>query len=182
MTANGWLQILVFFAVLVALMRPLGIYMARVFEGQKTFLDPILKPVERLLYRLCGVKADVEMGWREYGVAMLLFSFVSLLLTYLIERAQHFLPWNPQGLAGVEQALAWKNDLFLFHDTDLGTIMRMVSRWYDVKVVYEGKTAQTFNGKISRDTPLSKLLTILELTGDIYFTIEGDTITVKNLQ
>jgi K+-transporting ATPase ATPase A chain len=107
MTANGWLQILVFFVVLVALMRPLGIYMARVFEGQRTFLDPVLKPVERLLYRLCGVKADVEMGWREYGAAMLLFSFVSLLLTYIIERAQHILPWNPQGLAGVEQALAW---------------------------------------------------------------------------
>jgi K+-transporting ATPase ATPase A chain len=107
MTANGWLQIVLLLAVVVALMRPLGIYMARVFEGERTFLDPVLKPVERLLYRACGVKADVEMGWREYGAAMLLFSFVSLLLTYVIERAQHFLPWNPQKLAGVEQALAW---------------------------------------------------------------------------
>jgi K+-transporting ATPase ATPase A chain len=107
MTANGWLQILLFLAVLVALMRPLGLYMARVFEGQRTFLDPVVKPIERLLYRLCGVKADEEMGWREYGAAMLLFSFISLLLTYIIERAQHLLPWNPQGLAGVEQALAW---------------------------------------------------------------------------
>src|SRR5580658_838361 len=107
MTANGWLQILLFLAVLVALMRPLGLYMARVFEGQRTFLDPVVKPIERLLYRLCDVKADEEMGWREYGAAMLLFSFVSLLLTYIIERAQHLLPWNPQGLAGVEQALAW---------------------------------------------------------------------------
>ncbi|HEY1766775.1 MAG TPA: potassium-transporting ATPase subunit KdpA, partial [Terracidiphilus sp.] len=107
MTANGWLQIVLLLAVVVALMRPLGMYMARVFEGKRTFLDPVLKPVERLLYRACGVKADVEMGWREYGAAMLLFSFVSLLLTYIIERAQHFLPWNPQKLAGVEQALAW---------------------------------------------------------------------------
>jgi K+-transporting ATPase ATPase A chain len=107
MTANGWLQILIFLAVLIALMRPLGLYMARVFEGERTFLDPVLRPVERTLYRLCGVKAEVEMGWREYGVAMLLFSFVSLLLTYLIERVQHILPWNPQKLAGVEQALAW---------------------------------------------------------------------------
>jgi ferric-dicitrate binding protein FerR (iron transport regulator) len=82
----------------------------------------------------------------------------------------------------MEQALAWKNNLFLFHDTDIETIMRMVSRWYDVSVVYEGKTTQAFNGKISRDTSLSKLLTILELTGDIYFTIEGDTVTVKSLQ
>ena len=107
MTANGWLQILLLVAVVIALMRPLGLYMAAVFEGKRTFLDPVLKPVERLLYRLCGVAADREMGWREYGAAMLLFSFVSLLLTYVIERAQHFLPWNPQGLAAVEQALAW---------------------------------------------------------------------------
>jgi potassium-transporting ATPase potassium-binding subunit len=107
MTANGWLQILVFLAVLVLLMRPLGLYMARVFEGERTFLDPVLRPVERFLYRLCGVNAEQEMSWREYAAAMLLFSFVSLLLTYIIERVQHFLPWNPQGLAGVEPALAW---------------------------------------------------------------------------
>src|SRR5271170_3304065 len=107
MTANGWLQFLLFFVVLVALMQPLGLYMARVFEGERTFLDRLLKPIERLIYRLGGVKADTEMNWREYTAAMLLFSFVSLTLTYVIERAQHFLPWNPQGLAGVEPALAW---------------------------------------------------------------------------
>jgi potassium-transporting ATPase potassium-binding subunit len=135
MTANGWLQILVFFAVLVALMRPLGIYMARVFEGQKTFLDPILKPAERLLYRLCGVKADVEMGWREYGVAMLLFSFVSLLLTYLIERAQHFLPWNPQGLAGVEQALAWNTAASFTTNTNWQSYVPEVTMSYFTQMV-----------------------------------------------
>jgi K+-transporting ATPase ATPase A chain len=107
MTANGWLQILVFLVVLAVLMRPLGLYMARVFEGERTFLDPLLKPVERFFYWLCGVNATQEMNWREYTGAMLLFSFVSLLLTYVIERAQHFLPWNPQGLAGVTPALAW---------------------------------------------------------------------------
>ncbi len=107
MTANGWLQFLLYFAVLVILMRPLGIYMVRVFEGQSTFLDPVLRPVERLLYRLFGVNAGEEMNWREYSAAMLLFSFVSLMLTYVIERVQHFLPWNPQGLPGVAPALAW---------------------------------------------------------------------------
>jgi K+-transporting ATPase ATPase A chain len=81
--------------------------MARVFEGERTFLDRLLKPIERLIFRLSGVKADTEMNWREYTAAMLLFSFVSLLLTYVIERVQHILPWNPQGLAGVEPALAW---------------------------------------------------------------------------
>ena len=107
MTVNGWLQFLLFAVVLVVLMQPLGLYMARVFEGERTFLDPVLKPIERLIFRLCGVKADAEMNWREYTAAMLLFSFVSLVLTYVIERAQHFLPWNPQKLAGVEPALAW---------------------------------------------------------------------------
>jgi potassium-transporting ATPase potassium-binding subunit len=107
MTANGWLQFLLFFAVLVALMRPLGLYMANVFEDRHTFLDRVLKPVERFLFRLCGVNSEEEMNWREYAGAMLLFSFVSLVLTYIIERAQHFLPWNPQGLTGVEPALAW---------------------------------------------------------------------------
>jgi K+-transporting ATPase ATPase A chain len=76
-----------------------------VLEGQKTFLDPVLRPIERLLYRACGVHADQEMSWQQYTVAMLIFSFVSLLLTYIIERAQGFLlPWNPQHLAGVAPA------------------------------------------------------------------------------
>src|SRR5271169_4789345 len=107
MTWNGWLQAAALFGVVLALMRPLGIYIAKVLEGEKTFLDPVLRPVEKLIYRVSGVDAGVEMEWREYAVAMLLFSAVSLLLTYLIERAQHFLPWNPQGLAGVAPDLAW---------------------------------------------------------------------------
>ena len=107
MTMNGWLQFAVFFGVLLLLMRPLGLYIARVLEGQKTFLDPILKPVERLIYRLGGVEAEQEMNWREYAVAMLIFSAVSLLLTYAIERLQHALPWNPQHLVAVAAELAW---------------------------------------------------------------------------
>ena len=107
MTANGWLQFVVFFAVLLLLMRPLGLYIARVLEGQKNFLDPLLRPVERIIYRVCGIHADEEMSWQQYAVAMLIFSFVSLLLTYLFERAQGLLPWNPQHLAGVAPATAF---------------------------------------------------------------------------
>ncbi len=102
MTANGWLQFVVYFAVLLLLMRPLGLYIARVLEGEVTFL----RPVERLLYRACGIQAEQEMTWQQYSVAMLIFSVVSLLLTYVIERAQAMLPWNPQHLAGVAPALA----------------------------------------------------------------------------
>ncbi len=107
MTANGWLQFVAFLAVLLLLMRPLGLYIARVVEGEKTFLDPLLRPIERLLYRVCGIHAQQEMKWQQYSVAMLLVSFVSLLLTYVIERAQGFLPWNPQHLGGVSPALAF---------------------------------------------------------------------------
>jgi potassium-transporting ATPase potassium-binding subunit len=107
MTANGWLQFVAFFGVLLLLMRPLGLYIARVVEGEKTFLDPLLRPIERLFYRACGIQADQEMSWQQYSVAMLIVSFVSLLLTYVIERAQSLLPWNPQHLAGVSPALAF---------------------------------------------------------------------------
>src|SRR5277367_1453189 len=107
MTANGWLQSLIFFALLLAFMRPLGIYIARVLAGERTFLSPVLQPVERFIYKLSGIRPENEMNWREYSVALLLFSFVSMLLTYFIERAQHFLPWNPQHLAGVAPDLAW---------------------------------------------------------------------------
>jgi K+-transporting ATPase ATPase A chain len=107
MTANGWLQFVAFLAVLLLLMRPLGLYIARVVQGEKTFLDPLLRPVEKFIYRACGVHAEEEMSWQQYSVAMLIVSFVSLLLTYLIERVQGLLPWNPQHLAGVSPALAF---------------------------------------------------------------------------
>ena len=108
MTANGWLQFAFFSLVLLALVRPTGIYLARVLEGERTWLDPVLRPIERLIYKLSGVYADQEMSWREYALALLGFSAVSLLLTYVLERAQGWISWlNPQKLPGVEQALAW---------------------------------------------------------------------------
>ena len=103
MTLNGWLQFLVYFALPLVCMRPLGIYMAGVFSGKYNFL----RPAENLLYRLSGINRDKEMDWREYTTAMLLFSFVSMLLMYFIERLQHFLPWNPQHVPGLSTLLAW---------------------------------------------------------------------------
>ena len=107
MTTNGWLQFIVFFAAVLALMKPLGLYIANVLEGRKTFLDGLLKPAEQLIYRVGGVEAEHEMDWREYALALLMFSAVSMLLTYLLERLQHALPWNPRHLAGVAADLAW---------------------------------------------------------------------------
>src|SRR4030095_8061231 len=102
MTVNGWLQILFFFVIILLVTKPLGIFMAHVFDRKKTFLDPVLRPVERLIYTLPGVKEEREMRWTEYAVTMLLFSVASMLVLYLIQRLQGYLPFNPQHLPGVD--------------------------------------------------------------------------------
>ncbi|HXJ85480.1 MAG TPA: potassium-transporting ATPase subunit KdpA [Candidatus Binatia bacterium] len=101
MTVNGWLQIFVFLALILAVTKPLGTFMARVFSRERTLLDPVLRPIERLLYRVTGVDEAHEMRWTEYAVSMLLFSAVSMLVLYLIQRVQGMLPFNPQHIAGV---------------------------------------------------------------------------------
>ncbi len=109
MTANGWFQILLFFVVVLAVTKPMGVFMARVFSRERTFLDPILRPVEKLLYKLTGVDEEREMRWTEYCISMLLFSAVSMLVLYLLQRVQHSFPAivNPQGLANVPPDLAF---------------------------------------------------------------------------
>jgi potassium-transporting ATPase potassium-binding subunit len=107
MTANGWFQIGFFLFVILVITKPLGVFMTQVFSREKTFLDFALRPIERLIYRLTGVKEDREMRWTEYGAAMLLFSAASMVLLYLIERAQQWLPLNPQKLGAVAPDLAW---------------------------------------------------------------------------
>src|SRR4029077_12520478 len=101
MTINGWLQIAVFLALVFAVTKPLGIFMARVFARERTFLDPVLQPLEHLLYRVTGVDEEHEMRWTEYATAMLLFSLVSMLVLYLMQRVQGFLPFNPQKFGAV---------------------------------------------------------------------------------
>src|SRR4051812_4762526 len=102
MTTNGLLQIAFYFVVLIALAKPLGAYMARVYEGQRLFgLDRVLGPVERLIYRLCGVRPEEEMDWKGYAFALLLFSVVSLIVLYLQQRVQQWLPLNPAKLGAV---------------------------------------------------------------------------------
>jgi K+-transporting ATPase ATPase A chain len=107
MTANGWFQIFLFFGALLVVTKPVGAFLYRVFEGQPTFLDFALRPVAGLVYRVCGIDEHQEMRWTEYGAAMLLFSGISLLLLYVIERVQYWLPWNPQKMANVPPDLAW---------------------------------------------------------------------------
>jgi K+-transporting ATPase ATPase A chain len=106
MSLNGWLQIALFIALILLLAKPMGVYMTRVFEHRRTWLDPILVPFERLLYRITGVDPDEEMRWTQYAAAMLIFSAATLVLTYIIQRIQQFLPLNPQHLAAVAPDLA----------------------------------------------------------------------------
>jgi K+-transporting ATPase ATPase A chain len=101
MTLNGWLQIFVFLGLTFAVTKPLGVFMTRVFACERTFLDPVLRPIERLLYRVTGVDEKHEMRWTEYATAMLLFSSVSMIVLYLIQRFQGVLPFNPQHLGAV---------------------------------------------------------------------------------
>jgi K+-transporting ATPase ATPase A chain len=105
MTLNGWLQILLFFAITLLITKPMGVFMAHVFNREKTFLDPVLRPVERLIYKLTGVNEEREMRWTEYAVSMLLFSGVSMFVLYLLQRLQGVLPFNPQELPGVDSAI-----------------------------------------------------------------------------
>ena len=104
MTANGWFQILLFLLIIFLITKPTGKYLTRVFTGGRTFLDPVMRPLERLIYRLTGVDEKSEMRWTEYAVAMLLFSLVSMLLLYAMERLQQFLPFNPQHFSAVTPA------------------------------------------------------------------------------
>ena len=107
MTGMGWFQIFLFLVVIVAATKPLGVYMARVYQRESTFLDFVFRPIERFIYRVCLVDEQQEMPWMQYGVSMLLFSGVSMLLLYFMERLQAWLPWNPEKLANIAPDLAW---------------------------------------------------------------------------
>ena len=96
MTVNGWIQILLFAAVIFAITKPLGSYMYRVFEGDRQPLPRLFGAIERMIYKLCGVDPQQRQDWKQYTVAMLMFSAITLLVTYGIERLQHILPLNPQ--------------------------------------------------------------------------------------
>ncbi len=107
MLLNAFIQVGVFSVLVTVISVPLGLYMARVFSGQRTFADPVLGPIERAIYRLCGVYPGVEMSWAEYAAAMLLFSLAGMLALYGLERLQQFLPLNPQGFGAVAPDLAF---------------------------------------------------------------------------
>ncbi len=107
MTAIGWLQAIVFFLIVLALTKPVGLYMARVFQGERTWLTPVVRPIEALIYRLCGIREHEEMTWYAYALSMLAFSLIGLAYLYVLLRTQKWLPLNPQHIDNMAPDLAW---------------------------------------------------------------------------
>lgn len=118
MNVMGWLQILVYFVVLLLCVKPLGSYMARVFQGERTFLSPVLSPLEKFLYRLSGVKAEEEMDWKAYTIAVLVFNFIGILVLFVLQIFQGFLPLNPLGLGAVAPDLAFNTAVSFVTNTN----------------------------------------------------------------
>jgi K+-transporting ATPase ATPase A chain len=118
MTVVGWLQAAVVFALVCLLVKPVGAYMARVFEGERVFLSPVLAPVERGLYRLCRIDPAREMGWKPYAFSVVAFSLVSFLYLYVLLRVQAFLPLNPQGFGNLAPDLAWNTAISFMTNTN----------------------------------------------------------------
>jgi potassium-transporting ATPase potassium-binding subunit len=118
MTVVGWLQAAVVFALVCLLVKPVGAYMARVFEGERVFLSPVLAPVERGIYRLCRIDPAREMGWKPYAFSVVAFSLVSFLYLYVLLRVQAFLPLNPQGFGNLAPDLAWNTAISFMTNTN----------------------------------------------------------------
>jgi K+-transporting ATPase ATPase A chain len=118
MTLNGWIQIAIYCAIVILLVRPLGGYMTRVFAGERTFLSPILRPVERLFYAAAGVREDREQHWTGYAFGMLLFSLIGVVVLYTLQRFQDVLPLNPAGMSAVPEGLAFNTAVSFVSNTN----------------------------------------------------------------
>src|SRR5499426_2754611 len=118
MTISGWVQIALFSVIVILITRPLGGYMTRVFNGERTFLSPVLRPVERAVYWCCGVDEKEEQHWLTYAVAMLFFSVAGFVILYALQRLQWYLPFNPQGQTGVEPSSAFNTSVSFVTNTN----------------------------------------------------------------
>ncbi len=142
MTAIGWLQIALFCLIVVAITRPFGFYMTRVFAGERTFLTPLLRPIERFLYRCCGLDEAEEQSWRRYAVAMVFFSAAGFVTLYALQRLQWYLPFNPQAQAGVEEVLAFDTSMSFVTNTNWQSYVPETTMGYLVQMA--GLTVHNF--------------------------------------
>jgi potassium-transporting ATPase potassium-binding subunit len=142
MTINGWIQIALFSVIVIAITKPLGAYMTRIFNGERTWLSPVLRPVERGFYAICGVKENEEQHWTTYGVAMLLFSLAGFLSLYALQRLQGALPFNPQSFPAVGQDLAFNTALSFVTNTNWQSYVPETTMSYLVQMA--GLTVHNF--------------------------------------
>jgi K+-transporting ATPase ATPase A chain len=142
MTLYSYLQIGIYFVVLILLVKPLGLYMARVYQGESTFLDRIIRPIERLFYRLAGVDPDDEMDWKKYAIALLVFSALSVLVVYLLQRVQGLLPLNPQKFGATTSDLAFNTAVSFSTNTNWQSYGGETTLSYLTQMV--GLTVQNF--------------------------------------
>jgi K+-transporting ATPase ATPase A chain len=142
MTASGWVQIAIFCAVIIAITRPYGGYMTRVFNGDRTLLSPVLRPVERAVYWCCGVDEKTEQNWLIYAVSMLLFSLAGFLSLYALQRLQAFLPFNPAGQSAVEESLAFNTSVSFITNTNWQSYVPETTMSYLVQMA--GLTVHNF--------------------------------------
>ena len=156
MTINGWVQIAVYFALLTALVVPLGRYMARVFEGERTLLSPLLRPVERSLYRIAGVDESKEQHWLTYTVAMLLFNAAGFALLYALLRLQHLFPLNPADQSAVAPDLSFNTAVSFASNTNWQNYGGESTLSYFSQMV--GMTTQNF---LSAATGIALLLALI---------------------
>ena len=142
MTVIGWIQILFYCAIIVAILPVLGGYMTRVFTGERTFLSPVLGPVERVFYRLSGVDERSDQNWLTYAVSMLLFSLVGFLSLYALMRFQALLPFNPAGQSTVEQGVAFNTSMSFTTNTNWQSYVPETTMSYLVQMA--GLTVHNF--------------------------------------
>jgi K+-transporting ATPase ATPase A chain len=156
MTISILLQLGLYLLVLLLLVKPLGSYMAHVYQGERTFLDTVLRPIERFIYRLARIRADEEMDWKRYAIAMLLFNFVGLLLLYLLQRLQSILPLNPQSLSAVPPGLAFNTAVSFVTNTNWQSYSGETTMSYLTQML--GLTAQNF---LSAATGMAVLIALI---------------------
>jgi K+-transporting ATPase ATPase A chain len=142
MTISGWIQIALFSVIVILIARPFGGYMTRVFNGERTFLSPFLRPVERAVYWCCGVDEKEEQHWLTYAVAMLFFSVAGFVTLYALQRLQLYLPFNPQGQTGVEQSLAFNTSVSFVTNTNWQSYVPETTMGYLVQMA--GLTVHNF--------------------------------------
>jgi len=142
MTINGWVQIALFCALIIALTKPFGGYMTRVLAGEATFLSPVLRPVERFVYWCCGVDEKQEQHWLTYAVAMLFFSVAGFVTLYALQRFQDVLPFNPAGQSAVEQSLAFNTSVSFVTNTNWQSYVPETTMSYLVQMA--GLTVHNF--------------------------------------